>query len=874
MNLLLHHFLKEFRYLRSRWFAWISVLIMQLAVDAEWIAPLSVASAAPAWIGLLPMLMWGGAAVLALAYAPEDARADDCSFIAVRPLPRACYWWSRVAVFGLLIAMPMVLQEGVYLLCSGRPAADVLLGMWERFFITGACIAWLLPMPLMAKGWHRFTIAAVAVISGLLAKSVSVTLLRRTSRLSHEMFYTSNSLFQAAWAGALLMLMLAWWQKRHGWSLSRTLTFTAVVSCTSYALAWTPLMQPWSWTPREPALITEIERKYGELPQPQKYRFYESTSEESTPELVMDGELMPLEGLPPQINPHWRNLGGEMRIKDVALTGKTDGYFKRRFFFLPAIFMKDDPWLIRTLQSALEPETLSMGSSSGHRAMPTCKWPIPVDRAAPADVELNFEADWVRQTVLGECELRPGARVRSDYCEMEVLQVIPHQDADGKEQRGSVTLVFKQSKREIETGGTPFEYFSDVWMVLRAPAKRLLWQQGQGALPQMRGFYTGWQRHLSRWTFKDVLTSSSGLTEADLPTLRVMLRKQDYTGTSRHQLKLKQVSLTDPQSEKPWAYPTHPPRVAETARLSVQHEFTRIRTPAADASREEVARFLADVVTLSHAYSYRSDLKKDGSPWFPGNDHAIADAVARHLLRHPQVITRLPHLIISAENTFMRELLDAMLLASGIPGIKRESNGLIYEPPNGSSSTRRLLNDIENIVGGWQAMAPAIEQALRDRDLSPILAVHAKWRSEVRQHRSDEELLKYLRERFSVSTLWELRGRETALKQAREMIRAEYERRVPPRIGIDSELRPLAECAIVAGMEVALDRRLRGLRFWNEKEMDHEDVMDLSILSRSFSGGELKWVQGLEFLRQAREWRAADFSYDSATLTWRRKTNP
>jgi hypothetical protein len=48
------------------------------------------------------------------------------------------------------------------------------------------------------------------------------------------------------------------------------------------------------------------------------------------------------------------------------------------------------------------------------------------------------------------------------------------------------------------------------------------------------------------------------------------------------------------------------------------------------------------------------------------------------------------------------------------------------------------------------------------------------------------------------------------------------------------------------------------------------------MLSRLFGSQELllKWEEALPFLRRMRELRAADFSYDAATLTWKPISKP
>ncbi|MBK8038128.1 MAG: hypothetical protein IPK22_13505 [Verrucomicrobiaceae bacterium] len=353
-----------------------------------------------------------------------------------------------------------------------------------------------------------------------------------------------------------------------------------------------------------------------------------------------------------------------------------------------------------------------------------------------------------------------------------------------------------------------------------------------------------------------------------------MLRTQTYAGTSRHRQALKDVDMKKALEEEAWVYPAWHPLVASEPREGLQREFERIRPPAADADAAEVARFLADVLTLSHSLSWRYSSKKDGSPAYPGKDERVVNAVAAHLLRHPNVLPEQAQAFVSKDNPFLREVVDAMLLQANVPGITREEHGLRFENPGKGPTIHRLLNAMEMRVDGWKTLRPAILSAIQQRDAAPIVAVHETWQKQARVHQEDAVCLKSLRETFSVSSLWALKGREAALQEARALIQHACEQRLPPTMHLSSDLRPLAECAIAMGDAAVLDRRLRGLRQMDEESFNHDDLLDLSMLNRLLSGAELKWEEGLPFLRRVRELRAADFIYDATTLTWRAKSKP
>ena len=131
MNLILHHFRKEFAYLRLRWFGFLALLGFDLAVNLEWLFPLRAGVQPPAWLVYLPwVLMLVGVSLL--GSCPEDKPGSDRSFISTRPLPTRAYWLTRVALWLLLLVLPVVLQNALYLLLSGRPVMEMLAGTWAR----------------------------------------------------------------------------------------------------------------------------------------------------------------------------------------------------------------------------------------------------------------------------------------------------------------------------------------------------------------------------------------------------------------------------------------------------------------------------------------------------------------------------------------------------------------------------------------------------------------------------------------------------------------------------------------------------------------------------------------------------------------------
>lgn len=868
MSLTFHHFKKEFRYLRWWWLVWLVALMADLAVDAEWIAPLSADLTDSFWTRMPCLLVWLGAAWLALGFSREDARADDSSFIALRPLPERCFWGSRVLVLTLLILLPLALQEGVYLHVSDRPFAQVLEGMAGRVFLAGAALLWLLPMPLLAAGWARFGLAGAALLAGGLVKVVCEVWLQRMNVYSWAA-YDGDSIAQAAWIGAAGVAALAWWQHGRGWSLRAKGTSLAVLATACYALLWTSWLQPWSWRPRHQETALEIQARYPVLPEPVRITLDPVT------DLTGERKFLPWVRLPPLETPRswipsWRLTSLESK---TAKPGKTAwqpaGVFRFHGWTLPS-YNSFAPYL------GLPSGTLSrMTSQESARVLHLDLCGLPEQLETPMDLRGEWVADWFQATTPSPVKLQAGAEIRASDMQMKVLEIQPHMNGQGLPSPGSLTLTLKFAGRQ-SAFTTPLPR---IHIFLHDSESKLLWQGSGNSGGAARALNRGWFRHVSRITFSDVLTQGTGLTELNLARLEVTACHLSYAGRTRHSMELEDLKLGDDFLSTKGYLPASNPRVASQPRQGFHSEFKRLKKPASDAPREEVARYLAHVLTLAETLRARGKLGLDKKPLHPGNDLAIADKLAPFVLAHPDLLTTAlprPYGHARDENMLLREMLEAALLTLAPEKLNRKDDGLWWTPEGEQNETRLPLDALISGRLSWKDETYLVEQALRERRLEPLLELHRRWRELERRQPSDAEILTRLKSNPSPAWLLRLRDRGEVAEQACSLVRQAFAHIVPPFTDFLYVYRDLTETALFAGSEAALDQTLCFVRLWDDHTgKDPRGLFSLlSVLSRALGGKPVTQETWRPFMESLRERRADDYAYDPASMTWRLKPQP
>lgn len=228
MNLTLHHFRKEARYLLPRWSLWIGLLIIELMINLEWLVPMSVqGDMTPAFS---VVVTWLTALVMMLTQVPEDAAASPACFLATRPLPPSSYWLARALVFLVMIVLPFVVQQGAYLTRSQRPMSEVLSGMNTQALSVIGAFGWIVPLSALWKGWRW-----------MLATVLSIASFTMAFQFMGDRRFSSSDAVLLGWhiglglVAILVLCLLAWAHRRWEWRVSWRLT--ALAGCI-VLLAW------------------------------------------------------------------------------------------------------------------------------------------------------------------------------------------------------------------------------------------------------------------------------------------------------------------------------------------------------------------------------------------------------------------------------------------------------------------------------------------------------------------------------------------------------------------------------------------------------------------------------------------------------------
>lgn len=860
MNLTLHQFRKEARYLLPRWSMWLLVLAVALAADAEWIAPIQGDRADPWWYGLLPMLVWTGAVWLAMSFPPEDACADDHSFAAVKPLPRLCFWAARCLTLGLMILVPLTLAEGLYLWASHRPGSDILTGMFERAFLTTAMLGWLLPLPALASGWRRYAVVGAAVLSGLVLQFAVIEVLNQAFRIYAELLFSGNNMTKAAYAGVVLMPALAWCQKCRHWPFHRTLAGVVAMVAACLALSCSPFLVPWSHQPRDPAWVAGIEARYGNSLTPELLAVKKDSTRQG--ELSLEADVT-VPGVPSNLLACWQSQSSDFIQGTTSWKGTARTFPKRTYIAQLSFSGEMYPGTASRLSSNTRPNVLSAQRVGiwGFHTLNVGDFPTPARLDVPVEVTSRQDAHWLRYTVLGSQTLKKRTSIRSPWAEAEVLSVQADVDASNHPKPGAVTVTLKLGTRALESNGSPFPLWSQTPLMLYYPGKRLVWHRlSGGEIKASRAVQSGWVRGVYRMTWEEVLQPGTGVTKASLDSLELMMVHLEYLGTSHHTLAIHDLKLADHLGGSTgWPY-LSAPAVTVAPREALQETLARLPRPGLDAPRDEIARFIARACVAAHSLKYRDDKNNDGTPRWPGDDRAAAEMLAPFILKHPDIITQLKVIGDLGGEHFVLEVLYATLRLAGIPigaGTAADNTGLLAR---GDLSPSR-----------WQAMAPAFVLALNQKSAEPLEALQARWKAEASAPISDQVLFNRLKKEDNYN-LWSLlKGRPAAVPAARDIIRNRYSWEVQPSGPITYGNRMITIAAVAAGIPHALDYALRQTALIDLSELKAEDHAFLSHFSQVLGGKKLTWQELPSFVRSVMTWKAEHFSYDEQSFTWKRK---
>lgn len=590
----LHHFRKEFRYLRIRWFAFLALLGFDLAVNLEWLLPMRAGVASPGWLGYLPVAALLGGLSLLLS-CPEDRPGTDRSFISTRPLPAGAYWAARVLIWLLLIVLPVVLQNGLYLAISHRPAGDVLRGMWERFCFAAGFSAWLLPALVL---WNRRELwkALLMVALGLVVASKTLDIVAASWRFYPSIYQKWPGL-AAGWSVfGVLSAWIAWKHLKMGWRFRRRLLATGVVAVLG-------LLTARFWVLLSPELAAQNEALVKRL----------------APQLQMD---IPISTT--YFDGSDRGFGQKLTGSPLVSTGQQGVHVDTRVIRthveqagmqpgkdVPASIVDLPRFSWNFLQSQVQrgdehlrgffPEgTLFFSSAQfptwSREEMPTTlasfAAPYP-DVDKPLRVTSEFRLDWHQRDLAIELPGVVGSQGECEDVRWKILGITP---ATGP-QPGALSVSLHVETRAHWDAENGFA------ILLHSPQRQMVWLDPVKQTPLgARAGHTGWLRSQMDLTWSNIFNHADGAaTGVDAASLRLILLRSRYLGRSEQTWKSPEIRLAD--IPHPWGKDIQwtESRILYAGRelKSFQERMATVKPPSAESTEQEARRYVYDLFSAA-----------------------------------------------------------------------------------------------------------------------------------------------------------------------------------------------------------------------------------------------------------------------------------
>ena len=856
MSPVLHHFRKEFRWLWPRWAVFLIVLSFDLAMSMGWASPMQIDGK----YGLYEMmtaLLWMVALWVGISGAPEDSADDGRAFTATRPLSRRHYWLARLLVWLLLVMLPIALETGLYLVLMQRPWSDVGLGMAEQILAVGSATLWVLPAVLLFRSWQRYVALVVffALWIGEFGREVLTYLFKLISFQPSETFLMVEPMryVQSVWlVGPLMVALLAWHQRRE-LSLFARLLGLAVLLLICQAVAVLPMMD----IPQQPLADATLLRHLEEVPPEVHARDIEvsqSTDDQMNPRLRLVPKVK-FENLPRAMVPSVWDDGSLFRQKSRELPTFPSG--DRAYKDLSYIsYMMFGRALGGDLPAPWPMDALTMDSGNNHNAMLLPLLPVLEDMKTPVEVDMRWGVHWIQMRELGNTPLKVGSRIQSPEAELEVVGIEVGMDGRGSKSPTSITLTVREGFRLL--GGQNSFWPMRPMLMIHAPDKRFIWQKEVNGFTDWRAMRHGWMRTLKKVSFGDVLRPGTGVTKENVSLQQLVWMKPDYIGSTRHESKIKDLSLSDrldSSSAWPWAQPTL--RQRENPRQEFLSHLRRLKRPAADAPREEVARFVAAVMSASRSYQGRHSSDENLEPKWPGNDREMGELIAPYIVKYPDLLAA-----VKLEKE--EDVLGAILLHAGIPGFQRGEGDdppsylRLLPEPGQPSVTHQLMRK-----PWWQGnngkIIPVVIAMLKsgsDEPFRPLVnaeetPIEETWR-----------LFLGAVDGFSLRTLAaDPKYREQALREVNRQYAG-----LPHRVNLESNESQIIAAKAVSGDAAALDWLLR---WWGTRNDPGVAVrLQIGTAHHTVFNRQITVREVPALILGSRSRTAKDYRYDAEKMIW------
>jgi hypothetical protein len=625
MNLALHHFRKEFSFLRMRWFAFLALLFFDLAANLEWIFPLLPGVADPPWLEYVPLL-WVLAGLSLLSGCPEDSPGDERNFLGTRPLAAWQYWAAQGLIFTLLLMLPMLVQNAAYLLLSHRPVPDVLRGVLERGAVILGLGLWLVPVAALWTRQERWK--ADWMMLGIACGSFSAlpVLTKLVDPPGRGFFLPYESW---AHAGIILAVMLTVLVVMHqlkslsfAWRLggAGVSTFIAMVLC----LYWPLITHPQG--DQNPELVRELAPKLQVTPG------------------LREGTVKALKGedgfdLYSEVSTETNASGIQVTLRPAASSAIQKGSEVSQAFgryqttlngygasihevdHTLAGFFPAETLLIRQdfHFRPLTDERPNWQVSSGQN-VPFGNLKSSFNETLPVQIKTDFTVQWWQREVIADfpCvsnakqEHADGFRWRVDATQTHVL-------GGSVPQQGAFTVHLHLDRR------THWQQHENLCFLLHSPQRRVAWlvpdvQATNGA----RGEHSGWQRSSLTLAWKDVLNHADGEdAKVDPAQLRLLVFRGRELGTSIWTWQSPELKVS---KAVPYSGGGNPLSFSSLYKGDTEGMRSRLATfkkPDDASSVAEVCRYLYDVLVLCRRY-YVADEEVAREAFMPLVQHHMA----------------------------------------------------------------------------------------------------------------------------------------------------------------------------------------------------------------------------------------------------------
>ena len=610
MNLTLHHFRKEFQYLRLRWFAFLGLLGFDLAVNLEWMFAPQWGEQAPAWIQFIPFAM--ALVVLSMIEGcPEDRPGNERRFIGTRPLPQRSYWLAALLAGLVLIVIPAALQNGLYLLLSARPMGDVMRGMEERAcFIIGLGL-WMLPMRALTLEREKWLTGGIALIIAILGFFALPLLLQLIDEDAPGFDLPPSSWIYATLTLAAALSLLAW--VHHCRPLrplvrlgSMALLFVgALVLCLYWPLRTAPLEN------RDPSRVAELAPAFKPSIHLEEVAYHDRprTPESSSGSLYLRSRIYPTApGIHVTLTPKGARVEQNGSVTDERWKSwVSDSRFKgnlRRVDTRLAAFFPEHTLFVQ------QPEKQSNWAGVSNSSYgPFADLSPAIDLEKPVNVQASFQADWWQREKLLDSPCVAGTTASTPDVSWTLVEALPNQFM-GKNN----TLVSKRGAFSVRLRlhtRRHWDHGLETAFILHSPQRRMAWVGELEIRHDMRGAGTGLERETLTLGWQNILNYADGEdAKVDPAQLRLVLISGRHLGESTWTWQVPPIVPRDHFSK------TNQRQIPSMIHLggdrnSCRERIASLKAPTAQSGEEEVRRYLYDVVmAIQSDWSGGSEITK------------------------------------------------------------------------------------------------------------------------------------------------------------------------------------------------------------------------------------------------------------------------